>query len=87
MYIQHITSEHQLTVAEQFADLIESNNDIKLLVVNSITRFFMESKNRMETANILKNVIGIICGTFTKNKVALVCTGHANTTASLTNLC
>ena len=43
----------------------------------------MESKNRMESANILKNVIGIICGTFTKNKVALVCTGHANMTAEL----
>ena len=35
----------------------------------------------METANILKQVIGIISEVCTKNKVALVCTGDANTTA------
>jgi hypothetical protein len=74
--------QHQLTVAEQTADLIDSNNDdIKLLVVNNITKFFRESKNKMETATILKQVIGIISKACTKNKVALVCTGHANTTA------
>ncbi|MFL6421832.1 MAG: hypothetical protein ACJ71P_20830 [Nitrososphaeraceae archaeon] len=73
--------QHQLTVAEQIAELIESNNDdIKLLVVNNITKFFKESKNKMETATILKQVIGIISKACTKNKVALVCTGHANST-------
>jgi Rad51 len=73
--------QHQLTVAEQTADLMESNTDIKLLLVNNITKFFKESKNMMESANILKQVIGIISKACTKNKVALVCTGHANTTA------
>jgi RecA/RadA recombinase len=73
--------QHQLTVAEQAAELIESNDDIKLLVVNNITKFFKESKNKMETANILKQVIGIISKVCTKNKVALICTGNANTTA------
>ncbi|HJT48219.1 MAG TPA: hypothetical protein VJ729_08535 [Nitrososphaeraceae archaeon] len=73
--------QHQLTVAEQVAKLIESNNDIKLLVVNNITKFFKESKNKMEAANILKQVIGILSKVCTKNKVALVCTGDANTTA------
>jgi hypothetical protein len=74
--------QHQLTVAEQIAELIESNNDdIKLLVVNNITKFFKESKNKMETATILKQVIGIISKACTKNKVALVCTGDANSTA------
>jgi hypothetical protein len=38
--------QHQLTVAENVAKLIESNNDIKLLVVNNITKFIKESKNR-----------------------------------------
>jgi len=73
--------QHQLTVAEQVADLIESNNDIKLLIVNNITKFFRESKNKMEAANILKQVIGIISRACIKNKVAVVCTGDANTTA------
>ena len=35
----------------------------------------------MEAANILKQVIGIISKACTKNKVALACTGNANTTA------
>jgi hypothetical protein len=73
--------QHQLNVAEEIADLIESNNDIKLLVVNKVTKFFKESKNKMEAANILKQVIGIISKACTKNKVALACTGNANTTA------
>ncbi|HET7391447.1 MAG TPA: hypothetical protein VFJ51_11530 [Nitrososphaeraceae archaeon] len=73
--------QHQLSVAEQVADLITSNNDIKLLVVHHITKFFKESKNKMETANILKQVIGIISKVCVKNKVALVCTGDANMTA------
>jgi Rad51 len=73
--------QHQLSVAEQVAKLIESNNVIKLLVANNITKFFREAKNKMEAANILKQVIGIISKACTKNKVALVCTGHANSTA------
>jgi Rad51 len=73
--------QHQLLVAGNIADLITSNKDIKLLVVHHITKFFKESKNKMETANILKQVIGIISKACAKNKVALVCTGDSNTTA------
>jgi hypothetical protein len=73
--------QHQLAVAEQVAGLIESNSDIKLLIVNNITKFFKESKDKMESANILKQVIGITSKACTKNKVALVCTGDANTTS------
>jgi hypothetical protein len=73
--------QHQLTVAEQVAKLIGSNIDIKLLMVNNITKFFRESRNKMEAANALKQVIGILSKACTKNKVALVCTGGANTTA------
>jgi Rad51 len=73
--------QHQLSVAEEIAELIESNNDIKLLVANNITKFFTEAKNKMEIANILKQVIGVISKACIKNKVALVCTGDANSTA------
>jgi Rad51 len=73
--------QHQRVVAEQVADLIASNKDIKLLVIHHITKFFKESKNKMETANILKQVIGIISKACAKNKVSLICTGDANTTA------
>jgi Rad51 len=73
--------QHQLLVAEQIAELITSNNDFKLLLVHHIRKFFKESKNKMETAKILKQVIGIISKACAKNKIALVCTGNANTTA------
>jgi hypothetical protein len=74
------SQQHQLTVAEQVADLIESNTDIKLLMAK-ITKFFRESKNKMEAANILKQVIGIISRACIQSKVAVVCTGNANSTA------
>ena len=34
---------HQLSVAEQVTKLIESNKDIKLLVIHNLTRFFKDS--------------------------------------------
>src|ERR687896_575616 len=74
---------HQLSVAEQVTKLIESNKDIKLLVVHNLTRFFEDSTGRkkMETANLLKQTIGMISKVCGKNKVALICTADSNTTS------
>jgi RecA/RadA recombinase len=74
---------HQLLVAEQVTKLIESNKDIKLLVVHNLTRFFKDSTGRkkMETASLLKQAIGMICKACGKNKVALICTADSNTTS------
>src|ERR671910_3191728 len=74
---------YQLSVAEQVTKLIESNKDIKLLVVHNLTRFFKDSTGRkkMETANLIKQTIGMISKACGKNKVALVCTGNSNTTS------
>ena len=54
---------HQLSVAEQVAKLIESNKDIKLLVIHNLTRFFKDStgKKKIETASVLKQTIGMVC--------------------------
>jgi hypothetical protein len=42
-YNQH----HQLAVSKQISELIESKKqDIKLLVVNNLTKFFKQSKNK-----------------------------------------
>ena len=72
---------HQLSVAEQVTKLIKSNKDIRLIVVHNLTRFFKDSTGRkkLETANLLKQTIGIIYKICGKNKVALVCT--ADTTS------
>ena len=74
---------HQLSVAEQVTKLIESNKDIKLLVIHNLTRFIKDStgNKKMETANLLKQTIGMICKVCGKNKVALVCTADSNMTS------
>ena len=74
---------HQLSVAEQITKLIECNKDIKLLVIHNLTGFFKDStaRKKMETANILKQTVGMICKACGKNKVALVCTADSSTTS------
>jgi len=74
---------HQLLVAEQITKLVESNSDIKLLVIHNLTKFFKDSTGRkkMETVNLLKQTIGTLCKVCGKHKVVLVCTGDSNTTS------
>lgn len=73
---------HQLSVAEQLAKLVESNRDIKLLVIHNLTRFFRDStaNRKIETASLLKQTIGMLCKSCSKNKVALVCTADSSVT-------
>jgi hypothetical protein len=52
--------------------------NIKLLVINNITKFFKESKDKNRAANSLKEVLGILCKACAKHKIALVCTSEAN---------
>src|SRR5918995_3620303 len=44
--------KHQLSVAEQVTKLIESNKDIKLLVIHNLTRFFKDSTGRKKIENV-----------------------------------
>jgi RecA/RadA recombinase len=75
--------QHQLAVAKQVSDFIESckGENIKLLVVNNLTKFFRESKNKTRAATVLKEVLGILSKTCARRKVALVCTSDANVTS------
>jgi RecA/RadA recombinase len=71
--------QHQLAVANQVSEFIESKKGvIKLLVVNNLTKFFRQSKNKNYAATTLKEVLGILCKACMKNKIALICTGDAN---------
>jgi hypothetical protein len=72
---------HQLAAAKQIAELVESKKqDIKLLVVNNMTKFFKDSKSKNYAANILKEALGIFCRSCGRNKISLICTGDANVT-------
>ena len=74
--------QHQLAVANHVSDFIESKKgNIKLLVVNNLTKSFIQSKNKNYAVITLKEVLGILCKACMKNKVALICTGDANVTS------
>lgn len=74
--------EHQLTVAEEIAEKIESNRDVKLLAIRDLTKFLAKDKNSNsnanDDANILKKILGTIYRACIKNKVAIVATGTSN---------
>jgi RecA/RadA recombinase len=73
--------EHKVTIAEEIADKIESDPDIKLLAIRDLTRFLGTDANwnTIDNANTLKKTLGTIYRACTKNKVAIVATGDCNT--------
>jgi hypothetical protein len=73
---------HQLAIAKQVADFITTRNkDIRLLVINNMTKYFKESKYKNYAASVLKEVIGILSKICVQNRVALICIGDANVTS------
>jgi hypothetical protein len=62
----------QLCTAEEVVKLIESNKDIKLLMVHNLTRYLKDSsgRKRVETASLLKQTTGMICKACGKNNAA-----------------
>ena len=81
LYIQTAyNSQHQLQIAKEIAYLIEDNRDIKLIVINNLTKFFRDSRaeRRLETASTVKEVISIINRACAKNKISIVVTGDSN---------
>ena len=83
LYVQTAYNlEHQVTIAEEIADKIESNPDIKLLAIRDLTKFLARDKdanwNTNDDANTLKKTLGILYRACTKNKVAIVATGDCN---------
>jgi Rad51 len=74
--------KHQLSVVKQVCILLESRTqDIRLLVVNNITKFFREAKHKNYAAGILKETLGLLCKVCAENRIALICTGDANVTS------
>ena len=73
-------SQHQRQIANEISDLIQGNENIKLIVINNLTKFFKDSsgQNRPEIANSVKEVISIINRACAKNKGSLIITGDSN---------
>jgi Rad51 len=82
LYVQTAYSlKHQVTIAQEIADKIETNSDIKLLAIRNLTKFFLniERANGNEDSSILKKVLSVLHQACTKNKVTIIATGHCNT--------
>lgn len=73
-------SQHQRQIANEVAELIQSNENIKLVVANNLTKFFKDSSghNRPDIASSLKEVISVINRACAKNNVSLIITGDSN---------
>jgi hypothetical protein len=74
--------EHQVATAEEIANKIESNPDIKLLAIRDLTKFLLRDRdanwNTNDDTNTLKKTLGTLFRVCTKNKVAIVATGDSN---------
>lgn len=73
-------SQHQLQIANEISELVQTNDNIKLIVINNLTKFFKDSNGhkRPEIANTVKEILSVINRACTKNKVSLVVTGDSN---------
>ena len=83
MFVQTAyNQEHQVTIADEIADKIESDPDIKLLAIRDLTKFLTIDRdangNASNDANTLKKTLGTLYRACTKNKVAIVATGDCN---------
>jgi Rad51 len=86
LFIQTAYSlEHQVTIAEEIADKLESNPDIRLIAIRDLTKFIvMNSKvnydlsNRNDDNGTLKKVMSSLYQTCVKNKVTMVASGCCN---------
>ena len=72
------TQKNQLEVARQVSEFIDRKKDIRLIVVNNLTKFFREGKRKNYAAGILKEVLGLLCKICARKRIALICTGECN---------
>jgi hypothetical protein len=72
--------EHQVIIAQEIADKIESNSEIKLLAIRNLTRFFLnnERADKSQDSSTLKKVLSVLYQVCIKHKVTMVVTGHCN---------
>ena len=85
LYVQTAyNQEHQVAIAEQVAEKIESNPDIKLLAIRDLTKFLARDVNwnTGDDSNTLKKTLGTLYRVCTKNKVAVVATGDSNVSSN-----
>jgi KaiC/GvpD/RAD55 family RecA-like ATPase len=71
----------QISATEELVNIIEDNNDIRLLVVQNLTRFVETSRKPLEARKILRQVIGMLRRVASKKEISLVVTCTASKTS------
>lgn len=84
LYVQTAYNlEHQINIAQEIVDTMESNLDIKLLAIRDLTKFVNDGIQLKTSgdgnSNDLKRVLNVLYQICIKNRVAIVATGHCNT--------
>ena len=90
LYVQTAYNlEHQVTIAQEIAEKIESNPDIRLIAIRDLTKFIVmnnkasyDASNRNDDSGTLKKVLSILYQTCVKNKVTMIATGYCNVSSS-----
>jgi Rad51 len=90
LYVQTAYNlEHQVTIAQEIAKKIDSNPDIKLLVIRDLTKFIIadnkasyDSSHRGEDSGTLKKVLNSLYQICVKNKVTMVASGYCNVSSN-----
>jgi hypothetical protein len=90
LYVQTAYNlEHQVTIAQEIAEKIESNPDIRQIAIRDLTKFIVmnnkasyDISNRNDDSGTLKKVLSILYQTCVKNKVTMVATGYCNVSSN-----
>jgi len=90
LYVQTAYNlEHQETIAQEIAENMESNPDIRLIGIRDLTKFIVmnnkascDTSNRNDDSGTLKKVLSILYQTCVKNKVTMVATGYCNVSSN-----
>jgi hypothetical protein len=78
--VSSFNENQQISATKECVKIIEDDNDIRLLVVQNLTRFIETSSKPLEARKILRQVIGILRRIASKNEISLVVTCTASKT-------
>ena len=70
--------QRQIIVAKKIAELVNRDQEIRLIIAHNLTRFLTSSKNPRRSGQIIKQVVGLLYEAASKVSAALVATGDAS---------
>lgn len=74
------SEERQLVISREIADVVEENQEVRLIVAHNLTRFLRGTRDRKRAAEILKQVTNNLRTLSSLRKMSIIITGEANPT-------